>query len=93
MRNLLPESKKEAQKFLLTKMPRNAVNDPNRVDDLVLGGGLKQDTLKRRERAYKALDDFLRAQYQITADDALKRSQLEDVLMSYFESLRVLTFL
>ena len=55
MRNLLPESKKEAQKFLLSKMPRNAVIDPNRVDDLVLGGGLKQDTLKRREHAYKAL--------------------------------------
>ena len=89
VRNLLPESKKEAQKFLLSKMPRNAVIDPNRVDDLVLGGGLKQDTLKRRERAYKALDDFLRAQYQVTADDALKSSQLEDVLMSYFESLRV----
>ena len=53
VRNLLPESKKEAQKFLSTKMPRNAVIDPNRVDDLVLGGGLKQDTLKRRERAYK----------------------------------------
>ena len=81
--------KKEVQKFLWSEMPRNTVIDPNRVDHLVLGGGLKQDTLKRRERAYKALDDFLRAQYQVTADDALKSSQLEDVLMSYFESLRV----
>ena len=75
--------KKEVQKFLWSEMPRNTVIDPNRVDHLVLGGGLKQDTLKRRERAYKALDDFLRAQYQVTADDALKSSQLEDVLMSY----------
>ena len=88
LRNLFPESKKEVQKFLWSKMPRNTVIDPNRVDGLVLGGGLKQDTLKRRERAYKALDDFLRAQYKVTADDALKSSQLEDVLMSYFESLR-----
>ena len=74
LRNLFPESKKEVQTFLWSKMPRNTMIDPNRVDDLVLGGGLKQDMLKRRECAFKShwLDEFVRSQYQITADSALR---------------------
>ena len=74
VRNSPPVSKTSGRKFLLSEMPRNAVIDPNRVDHLVLGGGLKQDMLKRRECAFKShwLDEFVRSQYQITADSALR---------------------
>ena len=72
-------------------MPKHATTDPSRVADLVKGGGLKPDTLKKRELAWKSLDEFVRVQYKITADDAIKSSvpELEKMLMEYFESLRV----
>ena len=55
-------------------MPKRATADPNRVADLVKGGGLKPDMLKKRELAWKSLDEFVREQYKITADDAIKSS-------------------
>ena len=72
-------------------MPKHATTDPSRVADLVKGGGLKPDTLKKRELAWNSLDEFVREQYKITADDAIKSSvpELEKMLMEYFESLRV----
>ena len=72
-------------------MPKHATTDPSRVADLVKGGGLKPDTLKKRELAWNSLDEFVREQYKITADDAIKSSvpELEKMLMEYFESLRI----
>ena len=34
----------------MANMPNNATNEPNRVADIVRGGGLKPDKLKKRER-------------------------------------------
>ena len=86
------KERKEAKAFLKKAvMPKHATTDPSRVADLVKGGGLKPDTLKKRELAWKSLDEFVREQYKITADDAIKSSvpELEKMLMEYFESLRV----
>ena len=86
------KERKEAKAFLKKAvMPKHATTDPSRVADLVKGGGLKPDTLKKRELAWNSLDEFVREQYKITADDAIKSSvpELEKMLMEYFESLRV----
>ena len=86
------KERKEAKAFLKKAiMPKHATTDPSRVADLVKGGGLKPDTLKKRELAWNSLDEFVREQYKITADDATKSSvpELEKMLMEYFESLRV----
>ena len=86
------KERKEAKAFLKKAvMPKHATTDPSRVADLVKGRGLKPDTLKKRELAWNSLDEFVREQYKITADDAIKSSvpELEKMLMEYFESLRV----
>ena len=33
----------------MANIPNNATNEPNRVADIVRGGGLKPDKLKKRE--------------------------------------------
>ena len=81
---------KRGTKFLLGKtMPHNQVSDPKRVEDLVLGGGLMPSTLKKREHAFTAFDTFVKSQYKITADDAIKSERLEEFLMAYFSSVKV----
>ena len=46
-------------------------------------------TLKKREHAFTAFDTFVKSQYKITADDAIKSERLEEFLMAYFSSVKV----
>ena len=43
------QGKRKKTLLKMTNMPNNATIEPNRVADIVRGGGLKPDKLKKRE--------------------------------------------
>ena len=73
-------------------MPQNVQEDAERRDSLVKTGGVKDVTLKKRKYFADLLDNFIQKRQNKRLVDLLDDPrQLENVLLSYFESLRVET--
>ncbi|CAB4039037.1 Hypothetical predicted protein [Paramuricea clavata] len=70
-------------------MPVNADVDLDRVQQLVEGGGIKPETLKKRAKSLDALENFLKSKHGTSLEQALISANFENLLMAYFESLRV----
>ena len=77
-------------------MPLTVATNKERRDSLVSGGGLKQDTLQRRQKAAEDFDRFIQQSQtdedKKTLEDILESSSLtylEECLMNYFEAFRV----
>ena len=77
-------------------MPLTVATNKERRDSLVSGGGLKQDTLQRRQKAAEDFDSFIQQSQtdedKKTLEDILESSNLtylEECLMNYFEAGKI----
>ena len=66
-------------------MPANLVVDEARVDELVSGGGLKADTIRRKQRVLESFETFLKSR-STDFVTALGSKTIESHLSAYFES-------
>ena len=66
-------------------MPVNLVVDEARVDELVSGGGLKADTIRRKQRVLESFETFLKSR-DTDFETALGSKTIESHLSAYFKS-------
>ena len=69
-------------------MPANLVVDEARVDELVSGGGLKADNIRRKQRVLESFETILRSR-STDFKTALGSKMIESHLSAYFESYNV----
>ena len=80
--------------LLHAKMPQTVEQNAERLAELVAGGGLKADTLQRRQRAADEFDRYIKTMTENEKSlmkilDEKDTASLETCLLGYFESFRV----
>ena len=73
-------------------MPITVERNESRAQSLVEGGGLKKDTLARREKQASEVDTFIKSNYNTNLQSLLESGNndlLEQCLIDYFERFRV----
>ena len=73
-------------------MPITVERNETRAQSLVEGGGLKKDTLARRDKQASDVDAFIKSNYNTTLQSLLESGSnalLEEYLIDYFERFRV----